>query len=159
MIITSSLFLLILMGLFLTRRAEKRAITKTTLLLEILATATLSYLAALIIWLFANHFSLLHSTGVTWLIWLLMFICGVIGVRTLGNRLKETSQETKNIWITPFAKELAYHASVFWKLITVIAMMTFISTSTPPNNFFLLSLSFTLTVALIMESAVKLFRL
>lgn len=95
MIITSSLFLLILMGLFLTRRAEKHAITKTTLLLEILATATLSYLAALIIWLFANHFSLLHSTGVTRLIWLLMFICGVIGVRTLGNRLKETSQETK----------------------------------------------------------------
>ncbi len=159
MITTSLLFIIVFIGLFLIRRAEKRAITKMTLLLEMTATTTLSYLAALVIWLLANRFSLLHNTGVTWLIWLLMFICGVIGVRTLGNRLKETSQETKNIWIIPFAKELAYHASVFWKLIAVIAMMTFISTSTPPNNFFLLSLSFTLTVALMMESAVKLFRL
>lgn len=155
----SLLFVFVFFVLLLVRRASKNTPTKINLLLEMLATSTLSYLAALILWLAYHMYQIPLNNGITWLIWLFMFICGVIGVRTLGNRLTYANQVSNTTTISDFAKDLAYHASVFWKLIVLIAGSTFLTIGSLPNTFILLSLSFTLTVSIIMESSVKMFRL
>ena len=159
MLKASLLFVLVFTGLSLVRRTSKNKPTKVALFLEMLATSTLSYLAALILWLGYTSFGFALTGGTSWLLWLLMFVCGVIGVRTLGNRLTHLDQQAKTTTISDFAKELAYHASVFWKLIALIAGITYLTIGSLPNSFVLLSLSFTLAVAIIMESAVNMFQL
>ncbi|MBF8808258.1 MAG: hypothetical protein IC227_08055 [Enterococcus lacertideformus] len=159
MVNVSLLFLLVFVGLIGLRRSSKTALTKRTLFLEMVLNATLSYLAALILWLGYSSFNFTHTSGTVWLLWLLMFVCGVIGVRTLGKRLTYANQTVINTTITIFDNELAYHASVFWKLIAVITGITFLTVGSLPNCFILISISFTMTVAIIMESAVKLFQL
>lgn len=159
MIKVNLLFLLIFIGLIGVRHTSKKTLTKRALFLEMVLTATLSYLAALILWLGYSSFNFTLTGGTVWLLWLLMFVCGVIGVRTLGKRLIYANQMESNKNISSFADELAYHASVFWKLIAVITGITLLTVGNLPNSFVLISISFTMTIAIIMESAVKLFRL
>lgn len=159
MVKASLLFILVFAGLIGLRRFSKKPPTKRTLFLEIILTASLSYLAALLLWLGYIFLGFSLSSSLIWLPWLLMFVCGVIGVRTLGKRLTYAKQQAAPEIISNFTNELAYHASVFWKLIAVIVGITFLTIGGLPSTFVLISLSFTMTVAIILESSVKMFRL
>ncbi|MBO0481044.1 hypothetical protein [Candidatus Enterococcus courvalinii] len=160
MTITIVLCLLALIALIIIRKLTTKKLSSLTLFLEMVATSSLSYLAALLIWFSFRQVNFSFTNGRVWLVWLLMFLSGVLGVRTLGKRLMVFNQQTNSqLDVAHFAKELAYHAGVFWKLIIVIAMATFFATATLPTTFVLLSLSLVVTIALIIESAVQLFQI
>lgn len=157
---TMILFLLSLIAFILIRKLTTKKLSSLTLFLEMLATSSLSYLAALLIWLSFRQVNFSFTNGFVWLIWLLMFLSGVLGIRSLGKRLTVFHQQTDSqLDVSRFAKELAYHTGVFWKLMIVISMATFLATATLPTTFILFSLSFLVTIVLIIESAVQLFQI
>lgn len=78
-----SIGLILFLALLLVRRLVNRRRTNGSIALELLLTAALSTDVALLLW-----WGLQPTTvGFTLLLWAVMFVSGVLGIRTMGHRL------------------------------------------------------------------------
>lgn len=152
MLILISILVVNLLAVSLARRLTDRHPTHGAVTLEMFLTATLSYGVALLLWWWLQP----ASWGLTLLVWVLMFVSGVVGIRVLGQRLTKLRQRmTAAQDFRRFIQTLAYHAATFWQLALIIGLATSLAAQQIPALPVLVGFSLVLTVAILLENAVR----
>lgn len=148
-----SIGLILFLALLLVRRLVNRRRTNGSIALELLLTTALSTDVALLLW-----WGLQPTTvGFTLLLWAAMFVSGVLGIRTMGRRLVQLRQLVADPHdLHRFTQALAYHAATLWQLALIIGLATSAVSRHLPAPAVLWGLSLVITVAILLENAVRL---
>lgn len=127
------------------------------LFLETISTAGISYMLTSIIW---KIYTLIgtKSTLIFALAGALIFIANVAGVRQLGHRFLKLNSGAIPLNLKTFLKELAYHASVLWKLALVGEVAIYQLQPSLLNPIIFGTLQCLIILPIIIESAVKMFQ-
>ncbi|WP_407882983.1 hypothetical protein [Furfurilactobacillus curtus] len=79
-------------------------------------------------------------------------------MRLLGTHFAEVNQTApSSLNVTKLVDGFAYHAATFWQLMGGIMLVTIGTTRSWPNQSLLIGWSFAMSVAITLQSAVKLF--
>lgn len=158
MIISVVSFLVAIIITMLLRRQTNRQPTATWLVGESLFTGSTGFLFALMLWLIVQQWRIPIGSFLTSLLWLIMFVGEVIAVRLLGTHFAALSQTApSSLNIAKLVDGLSYHAATFWQLMVGVMLFTIGTTHSWPNSGLLIGWSFVMSVAITLQSAVKLF--